>query len=74
MPDPSFYARMARLSSVIFVLPSSMAAGWLLGHYVVDYYLSSFPWGGLLLTLLGAGAGLYEVIRILISDQRDKGA
>ncbi len=73
MPDPTFYSRMGRLSTIIFVLPSSMAAGWLVGYFLVDRYLSSYPWGSLSLTLLGAVAGLYEVIKILVQDQRSKG-
>ena len=73
MPDSSFYSRMGRLSSIIFLLPSSMAAGWILGYFLVDRYFSSYPWGSLSLTLIGAVAGLYEVIKILIQDQRSKG-
>ena len=42
-----------------------MALGWVLGYYVVDHYLDSFPWGTVSLILLGAGAGLYEIIKIL---------
>ena len=45
----------------------------MVGYFLVDRYLSSYPWGSLSLTLLGAGAGLYEIIKILIPDQRSKG-
>jgi len=69
MADPSFYARIGRLSSIILILPSSMAAGWVLGYFVVDRYILSFPWGSISLTLLGAGAGLYEILKVLASDQ-----
>ena len=72
MPDPSFYARIGRLSSIIFVLPSCMAAGGVLGYYVVDRYLNFYPWGTVIFVLLGAVAGFYEIMKILIADQRSK--
>lgn len=72
MPDTSFYARIGRLSAIILILPSSMAGGWILGYYVVDHFLNSYPWGSLIFTFLGAGAGLYEIMRILTADQRKK--
>ena len=72
--NKSFYSRMGRLSSIIMILPGSMAAGWFLGYYVLDRYVTRFPWGSLTLTLLGAGAGFYEIIRLLMHDQRsDRG-
>jgi F0F1-type ATP synthase assembly protein I len=72
MPGFSFYARMGRLSSIIFILPCSMAAGWIAGHYIVDRYFSIYPWGSLSFILLGAGAGLYEILRLLETGQRKK--
>jgi F0F1-type ATP synthase assembly protein I len=72
LPDPSFYARIGRLSSVIFVLPCSMAVGWLIGHYLLDRFLPTYPWGTVGFTLLGAGAGFYEIVQILSADQRRK--
>ena len=50
-----------------------MAVGWVLGYYLVDHFLSTYPWGTVSFVLLGAGAGLYEIMKILIQDQRDKG-
>jgi F0F1-type ATP synthase assembly protein I len=73
MPDPSFYSRIGRLSSIIFILPSTMAAGWVLGYYLIDRYFSIYPWGSLSLTLVGAGAGLYEIVKILSMEKRGKG-
>lgn len=72
MPDSSLYARIGRLSSVIFVLPSCMAVGGLLGYYIVDRYLASYPWGTVICVMLGAAAGFYEIVKILILDQRGK--
>ncbi len=73
MPGGSPYARIAKLSAIITILPSSMAAGWILGRYVVDRFLDTYPWGTILMILLGAGAGFYEIVRILMSDRSDAG-
>jgi F0F1-type ATP synthase assembly protein I len=56
---------LARLSSIVMMLPAAMAAGWLLGFFLVDPYLHTFPWGIIILTLFGAGAGFYEILMIL---------
>ena len=72
MPNASFYARIGRLSSIIFILPSCMAVGWLIGYYLIDRYFATYPWGTVILVLLGAAAGFYEIVRILILDQRSK--
>ena len=68
MPGQSSYARMGKLSSILFILPSSMGGGWLVGYYLVDSWLGSFPWGSIFGTALGAGAGFYEIIRLLLRD------
>jgi hypothetical protein len=73
MPNDSFYTRIGRLSSIIFVLPSCMAVGGLLGYYLIDRYFGVYPWGTVVLVLLGAAAGFYEIVKILILDQRSKG-
>lgn len=70
--DSSSYARMGRLSAIITILPAAMAGGWVVGYFVVDRYMNSFPWGSIVATLLGAAAGFYEIVRLLIQDQRDK--
>jgi F0F1-type ATP synthase assembly protein I len=59
-------AGMARLSAILMILPGSMAAGWLLGSYILDPIFHSYPWGSIVMTLLGGGAGFYEIVRILI--------
>jgi F0F1-type ATP synthase assembly protein I len=72
MPNASFYSRIGRLSSIIFVLPSCMVVGGLFGYYVIDRYLGVYPWGTVVLVLLGSAAGFYEIVKILILDQRSK--
>jgi len=68
---PSKYTRLGRLSAIIMILPSSMLAGWLMGYFVIDRPFRIFPWGSIILTLLGAGAGFFEIIRILSADRND---
>jgi len=48
-----------------------MAVGWLLGYYLIDRYFPTYPWGSIGLTMVGAGAGLYEIFRILVRDAKD---
>jgi len=66
----SFYAALGRLSAIITILPASMAAGWIFGHYVVDHYLDITPWGGIVFILIGAAAGFYEIFQILTPSRR----
>jgi len=68
MGNKSVYAGMGRLSAIITILPSAMAAGWLLGYFLVDRWLGTFPWGTILCLFLGAGAGFYEIYKILTVD------
>lgn len=64
-------AWLARLSGIIMILPASMAGGWLLGYFLLDRYLHTSPWGSIILTLMGAGAGFYEIVRILAPKRGD---
>ena len=68
MPDPSFYSKLGRLSAIVTILPSAMGGGWLLGYYLIDQRLHSFPLGSVALTFLGAAAGFYEIYKILTSE------
>lgn len=70
MPDPSFYARLGRLSAIVMILPASMLTGWLLG-YLLDRLLGTFPVAAIISTLFGAAAGFYQIVRILIPRDRD---
>ncbi len=68
----TFAEWLARLSAIVTVLPASMFAGWLLGYYLLDRFLHAFPWGSILGTMVGAGAGFYEIVRILMPRQNEK--
>jgi len=65
----SFYARLGRLSAIVLILPSSMAAGWVAGYFLIDSPLGIFPWGSIALTLGAAIAGFYEIGRILLRER-----
>jgi F0F1-type ATP synthase assembly protein I len=71
MAERSTYAKMGRLSAIIVILPSAMASGGLLGYFVLDRYLGIFPWGTILMTLFGAGAGFYQIVKLLTHDDHD---
>jgi len=55
------------------ILPASMLAGWILG-YALDWLIGSFPIAAIVGTLLGAAAGFYEIVRILIPRKGKGGA
>jgi F0F1-type ATP synthase assembly protein I len=71
MAERSVYAKMGRLSAIIVILPASMASGGLLGYFVLDRLLGIFPWGTILMTLFGAGAGFYQIVKLLNREQHD---
>jgi F0F1-type ATP synthase assembly protein I len=70
VPPNSVYERIGRLSAIVFILPSTMAAGAALGYFVVDRLLGSFPWGTIVLVLVSSAAGFYQIVRILTGDRR----
>jgi F0F1-type ATP synthase assembly protein I len=62
------------LSAIITLVPASMAGGWVMGHYLVDRLLGTGPWGGLVCLFVGAGAGFYEITRLLLKTPGKSGA
>ena len=71
MGDQSVYARMGRLSAIIVILPASMASGGMVGYFVLDRFLGIYPWGTILMTLFGAGAGFYQIVKLLNREKND---
>lgn len=57
------YAQVARYSSIIFLLPSCLLAGYLIGYFM-DRRLGSDPWCSVAGLLLGGVAGLVRVVRM----------
>jgi F0F1-type ATP synthase assembly protein I len=65
--EKDFYAALGKLSAIITIVPASMAGGWVMGHYLLDRYLGTGPWGGIACLILGAGAGFYEITKLLMT-------
>ena len=58
------YRLLAQYSTIIFILPSAVIGGYLIGRWI-DSKLDSFPWATVTLVLLGTAGGFIEVFRIL---------
>jgi ATP synthase protein I len=58
------YRMIAQYSSIIFLLPSSLLVGYLIGRFL-DGYFETFPWLTMVFLLLGGAAGFVQVFRIL---------
>jgi len=56
------YKKIAMLSSLVLMLPSSLAVGLFLG-YMLDKLFHTHPWLLLIFTLLGTASGFYSLIR-----------
>ena len=62
--------RLAELSSIGLILPSSIAVGLFLG-YLLDRWLGTEPWLLLILTVLGIVSGLLSLFRALRRELKD---
>ena len=56
------YKKLAELSSLGLMLPSSIAVGLFIG-YQLDKLLGTRPWLFILFFLLGAASGFYSLLR-----------
>lgn len=56
------YRRIAELSSLVLMLPSSIAVGLFLGYYL-DKLFKTEPWLLIVFTLLGVISGFYSLLR-----------
>ncbi len=63
-PTPGKYRKLAELSSLGLVLPSSIAVGMLIG-WLLDKLFSTHPWLLGIFTLLGVASGLLSLVRSL---------
>ena len=62
--------RLAELSSIALILPSSIAVGLFLG-YLLDRWLGTAPWLLLIFTVLGIVSGLLSLFRALRKELKD---
>jgi F0F1-type ATP synthase assembly protein I len=63
--------RLAELSSIGLILPSSIAVGLFLGYFL-DRWLGTAPWLLLSLTVLGIVSGLLSLFRALRKELKDE--
>ncbi len=69
-PRPNF-RKIADLSSVALMLPSSIIVGLFIG-YMLDRWLGTRPWLLLTFTVLGIVSGLLSLIRALSKYGKDE--
>jgi ATP synthase protein I len=65
------FRRLAELSSVALILPSSIAVGLFLGYFL-DRWLSTAPWLLLIFTVLGIVSGLLSLFRALKKEMKNE--
>ena len=63
-PRPGKYRKLAELSSLGLVLPSSIAVGMVIGYFL-DRLFGTHPWLLGAFTLLGIASGLLSLVRSL---------
>jgi len=68
-PRRTDWRRLAELSSIGLVLPSSIAVGLFLGYFL-DRWLGTAPWLLLIFTVLGIVSGLLSLFRALKKEIR----
>ncbi len=64
LPSKNTYRKIAELSSLGLILPSSTAVGLLFG-YLLDKLFGTQPWLLLAFVLLGTASGFYSLFRRL---------
>jgi len=68
--DRSGFRRLADLTSLVLMLPSSIVVGLFFG-YILDKLLGTRPWMLFIFLLLGIASGLYSLLRGLKRYERD---
>ncbi|OGD13475.1 MAG: hypothetical protein A2V76_03680 [Candidatus Aminicenantes bacterium RBG_16_63_14] len=63
--------RLAELSSLGLILPSSIAIGLFFGYFL-DRWLGTAPWLLLIFTVLGIVSGLLSLLRALKKQMKDE--
>jgi len=61
-PSKIDFGKIALLSSLVLMLPSSIAVGLFFG-YMLDKLFGTHPWLLLVFLLLGTASGFYSLIR-----------
>jgi F0F1-type ATP synthase assembly protein I len=63
--------RLAELTSIGLILPSSIAVGLFFGYYL-DRWLGTAPWLLLTFTVLGIASGLISLLRAIRKEFKDE--
>jgi ATP synthase protein I len=66
----SNYRKLANISSLALMLPSSIAVGLFLGYWL-DKWLGTKPWLMMIFTPLGVASGLFSLIRGIIKYNKE---
>ena len=61
-PSKTNYRKIAAISSLGLMLPSSIVVGLFLGYYL-DKFFGTHPWLLLVFFILGAVSGFYSLLR-----------
>jgi ATP synthase protein I len=64
------FRRLAELTSIGLMLPSSIAVGLFMGYFL-DRWLGTEPWLLLIFTVLGVVSGLLSLFRALRKELKD---
>ena len=70
IPTRNNFRKIAALSSLGLMLPSSIAVGLFFGYFL-DKLLGTDPWMLLIFLLLGTASGFYSLIRGLSKYKED---
>lgn len=62
IPKEADFKKLAEISSLVMILPSSIAVGLAIG-YLLDRWLKTDPWMLLVWLLLGVASGLLNLFR-----------
>jgi F0F1-type ATP synthase assembly protein I len=63
--------RLAEMTSIGLILPSSIAIGLFFGYYL-DRWLGTAPWLLLTFTVLGIASGLISLLRAIRKEFKDE--
>lgn len=69
-PQGPDFRRLAELTSIGLMLPSSIAVGLFMGYFL-DRWLGTHPWLLLVFTVLGIASGLISLLRALKKELKD---
>jgi len=70
MPKDNLIRQLSKYYGVVFLLPASILAGWLIGYFLDRFFGTQIL--KIVFLFLGVAAGIIEVIRELSAADADK--